>query len=199
MEKLVNWLASQMINNQLVDKSEYEWLRYGLEKRILTLVSLIPFVLLASYHTNVVVAVSFFIGFCTVRRRTNGVHANSFAACFAWSLVLEYIAFVHFYRILTGWLICVFTVVSWGCIFLIAPYNHPNMHLSETEVTACRKSSRISASMIAGGTAISMLFGAVRIAKGLALGMTFAAILLCLAYFKFGGSKNEEKQGKSCG
>lgn len=49
MELLVNKLVVYCLANHYVDKSKEEWLRYGFEMRLSTLLVLIPFIALAEY------------------------------------------------------------------------------------------------------------------------------------------------------
>lgn len=192
MSSLINWLSNYLLHNGIISEADIPWFRYGIEKRITTILVMIPFVVLAVLFTNILVALSFFASFYFLRSRTNGYHANSFRMCFLNSLLIEILFLGVIYPLLNTTAVCVVAIMCTLFIFLLAPYNHPNMHLSQSEIIACRISSRIRTVVIVCAIIVADLLHVVEIAKGLSLGIAMATLLLCLAYLLKGGSQNEE-------
>lgn len=194
MDGVINWIIAYSLKNGIVTENNLPWFRYGIEKRLTTVVVMIPFFILAVLLTNFHVACVFLLCFYLLRSRMNGYHANKFFHCFIHSLLLEIVCLLLIYPLLNQLSVYTLSIICITLIFILAPYNHPNMHLTKEEVYACRISSRIRISCITICNIIVCALGYLDYAKGIVLGTMMAVYLLCLAYSRKGGTKHEERQ-----
>ena len=182
MDLLVNKLVTYCISNHYVDSSKEEWLRYGFEMRLSTLLVLIPFIVLACALTNLPCALSFFISFYYLKRFTSGYHAKSPYTCLLASLLIElfflcvFCPLLDYHRVIFVNALCVFG------IFIMAPYNHPNIHLTTEEQAALQHASRRSVILLSFVSISCLKFDFSNIAMGITTGMAMAVSLLVLAY-----------------
>lgn len=182
MDLLVRKLVAYCISNHYVDSSKEEWLRYGFETRLSTLLVLIPFVVLACILTNLPCAISFFISFFYLKRFTSGYHADSPYVCLIASLLIELLflcvlcPLLDYYRLILVDAFCVFG------IFIMAPYNHPNIHLTAEELAALQHASRRSVLLLSIVSFLCLNLGFYNVAVGTTTGMSMAVSLLSLAY-----------------
>lgn len=182
MHSMISRFAERCVEKQIISRDQVAWFIYGLEKRLFTIVASVPFLLLAIAITGFPCAVCFFAAFFFLRKYIGGFHANSALGCLIFSLLSELVLFFLLYPVLNA--IAVLCIVVTGIVltYILAPYNHPNMHLTEEEFAACRKKSRshiwaISALVLAAG-----ICGLEEAAKGLTLGIALATALLCLGH-----------------
>lgn len=200
MENLVDRIVSECVKKQIVESEDADWFRYGLEKRGVLIFVGIPFFVLAIWMTDIWGALSFFISFFTLRSRINGYHANTPFQCFVASVALEYVLLRLLYPHLSNGGALIIMIASVVVIYLCAPYNHPNMQLTEKEVAVCRNSARMRSAILFLIAAISMLLGETQVAKGISLGSAMAAFLLCCAYIfskRCNNGKNEDQSEQS--
>ena len=73
-------------------------------------------------------------------------------------------------------------VISIVVIWLLAPYNHPNMNLSPEEVTACAKSAKGRLCILVFALSVLYVGGQNQFALGILLGIVMTASILTLAY-----------------
>lgn len=182
MHRLVDVLANFLLKEEIVDASQLPWIKYGLEKRISTLLVGIPFLLLAFMLTSIPCGIFFFISYFFVRKYVGGYHAQTMCGCLFFSLFSELVLLIMLYPIQSIHNPCFTTFICTILVFLLAPYNHPNLHLNIPEISACKKRSRIRIITTAVFTQISFNFGLQEIATGCTLGITLASFLLCLGY-----------------
>lgn len=182
MDSWIDRFSRYCIAKNYISSADYLWFKYGLEKRFYTLVVAIPFFFLAVIITNIYTAFAFFICFYCLRSRTNGFHANTVWLCFTLSLLCEVVFLAVINPLLNTVGALVLAIASSIIIFILAPYNHPNMHLSTKEIAACRISARIRSCFILLGVFVCCILDTPTIAKGCSLGLAMAACLLCLAY-----------------
>jgi len=182
VKSIVDKLVSHCLINHFIEAEQEAWLRYALERRIYTFVILIPLYILAVYLSSPIVAVSFLGSFLFLKRYTNGYHAKTPRGCLVESLLVECLFLIIGYSRLNGLWIIVVAVSSSIVIFLLAPFNHPNMHLTEDEIVGLRKLSRQATCILCCGIFACFLAGFAEIAKGLTTGIAMAAFLICLAY-----------------
>lgn len=182
MDLLVNKLVAYCISNHYVDSKQEEWLRYGFEMRLSTLLVLIPFIVLACVLTNLSCAASFFISFFYLKRFTSGYHAKSPYICLLVSLLIElfflcvYCPLLDYRRAILADAFCVIG------IFKMAPYNHPNIHLTPEEQAILQYTSRRSVILLSIGSILCFEVELSNIAVGITTGMSMAVALLSLAY-----------------
>lgn len=182
MQKLVDKVADYCINEELIKPNEISWFKYGLEKRITTILIGVPFLIIAFVISDYLCAISFFATYFFVRKYIGGYHARTVLGCVAFSLMTELIFLGGLSYILNVPLILLTIGVSTITILLFAPHNHPNMHLSPEEISACRKRGRRRICIIVLSSVTTCFWGNIEIAKGCAVGIAMAATLLCVGY-----------------
>ena len=89
LHSLLYRFALSCVEKRIIDQQELDWLVYGLEKRITTIVTAMFFMLIGIHLANMLSVFAFMSSFYFLRVRTNGYHANSFIACLIFSLLLE--------------------------------------------------------------------------------------------------------------
>lgn len=191
MKFIVDTLVAFCVKNSLIDPEMKDWLRYGFEKRLSTFIVLIPFFILAVLLSAPSTALSFFVSFFSLKRCTNGFHANTIWGCLFASLLFEYLFLGVICPILNSHNAVWINIVCGIIVILLAPYNHPNIHLSKEESYILRRISRRTILLLILAVAICFLAEAVGIAKGLTAGIAMAAFLLCLAYISEWRNQNE--------
>ncbi len=180
--KQIDSLVDACIYKGYITQDQAPWLRYGIEKRITTFLISIPMLIIGSLISSPVMAASFFVSFYLLRTRTNGIHAKSFGGCF----VLSIFAVVFFLEILPRLLnnvvaIILLTMSSFS-IFMLAPYNHPNMHLSSEELVICARSAKKRLVTLILVLIVMGLFQLNQLATGILLGIVMVAVTLNFAY-----------------
>ncbi len=181
MNSLLDWFTYYCISNALISKDNEAWFRYGLEKRLCTLVVLIPFAVMAIYLSGLWTAISYIISFFYLRSQTNGYHAKTHWGCFVGSLLLELFFLMVIEPMLNVIWVLVLLCIAALIIFLLAPYNHPMMDLDNQEYAACKKAARIRSILLVGSCCTCVFFGFHEIAEGISLGCVMTSTLLVLA------------------
>lgn len=182
MEAIVEKLVSYCITNGYVDSNNEDWLRYGIEVRLVTMYVLIPFFVLACFLVGPLCAIPFFASFFFLKRFTGGYHAKSPHGCLFISLLLEVVFLAIIHPRLNSVGILLIDFLCFISIFLLAPYNHPGLHLTTKERNALVCASRRTAIILILGNLLCMYGGLTSISKGIASGIAMAAFSLCLAY-----------------
>ena len=143
MGTICDRITEYCVCNGIVNDSNIPWLRYCIEKRVATLLCGLPCFIIAVGLSNIIIAISFFVGFFQLRKKAGGFHANTVLGCMFASVSLE----VVFLGIISPALnsavsICFISAVNATVFFLLAPYNHPQMSLSTEEIAALKKHTR---------------------------------------------------------
>ena len=189
-------VVTYMLDKKLISEEDGQWLQYGLEKRLVTIAFLIPIFILGTILTNLLITASFLISYFYIRSMANGFHFKSKILCFISSVALEWIFLAVICPRLTAHSSAVMFHISTIVIFLYAPYNHPNMHLSEEELCACRNCLRIRLIVLEILLVIAYLLSMKNIVMGMSAGIAMAALLLCLVYILNWRLLWKTKQGK---
>ena len=182
----IDQLVECCIKRGYVSEAQAPWLRYALNKYIPSLLTTLPILIFASYLATPITACSFYCSFCWLRVRTNGIHAKTVVGCFCSSLVCVFVFMGILYRLLTACLIQVFLLLSFIIIWFLAPFNHPNMHLTDTEKTACMNSARTRLLLLILGAGVLQKLNSQEAFSGIVLGVSMTALLLALAYSRKG-------------
>lgn len=198
MGTICDRITEYCVCNGLVDKNNIPWLRYCIEKRIATLLCGLPCFIIAVALSDIITAVSFFVGFFQLRKKTGGFHAQTILGCVFASISIEIVFVGMISPILNSYNICIFIVVDAIIFFLLAPHNHPNMHLSAAEAIALKKSARVTVVVLIFVITLSILGDLFSVANGLTTGATMAATMLCTAYINDWRINHEthQKQGQ---
>ena len=181
MNCLLEWFTNYCISNALISIDNEAWFRYGLEKRLCTLVVLIPFTIIAVYLSGFWTAISYIFSFFYLRSQTNGYHAKTHWGCFAGSLLLELFFLMVIEPMLNTIWVLVLVSIAALVVFLFAPYNHPMMNLDDQEYAACKKAARTRCILLAISCYVCVFFGLCEIAEGISLGCVMTSTLLVLA------------------
>lgn len=182
MQSLANKITDYCIRRNIIEEDARIWFQYGIEKRLSTIVVAIPFFMLALFLTNIVCAVTYYLSFYWLRTRTNGFHAKTVGCCFIVSLLAELIYCGILYRFLVHWEMLIYVSVSGVLIFVFAPFNHPNLNLSEKDIVFCKKQSRFRIICLSTIALLCLVVGFLEATKGIVLGTSMAALMLIIPY-----------------
>lgn len=181
MNSLLDWFTNYCISNALISKDNEAWFRYGLEKRLCTLVVLIPFAIIAVYLSGFWTAMTYIFSFFYLRSQANGYHAKTHWGCFVGSLLLELFFLMVIEPMLNAIWVLVLVSIAALVVFLFAPFNHPMMNLDDQEYAACKKAARIRCILLAISCYTCVFFGLREIAEGISLGCVMTSTLLVFA------------------
>lgn len=141
MQKLVDRITRYCIDEELIKSEDAPWFKYVLAKRISTIFVGIPFLILAFVISNFLSAISFFATYFFVRKYIGGFHAKTVWGCLSFSLLMELVFLGVLPYLITTPVLLGMLGISVLAILKLAPYNHPNLHLTHEEKKACRKSN----------------------------------------------------------
>lgn len=180
--KPIDSFTNRCIDRGYITQEEAPWLHYGIEKRITAFIISIPMLIVGIWIASPEMAISFYISFCLLRSRTNGFHAKSFGGCFILSILAE----VFFLGILPHvWNDIVATallIASTIAIYILTPYNHPNMNLSSEELVECARSAKRRLFALILFLAVMHILQFNQLATGVLLGIVMVAVTLTFAY-----------------
>lgn len=179
---IVDALSKFCIRHGIITSEELPVFRYCIEKRFYSAVVFLPLLLLGTIWTNFATTFAFLCAFTYLRSTTNGLHAKKPLFCFICSLLIEYLLFKYAIPLLTKTNVIITLFMSALAVFLLAPYNHPNMNLTQEEIVACRSASRIRLVQLFLVLLILSFFSWRDIVIGPFLGIALASVLLILAY-----------------
>lgn len=178
----IDTLVGICLQKGYVSQDEAPWLRYALERRIISLTAFGVLLIIGLFITTLAILLAFLVTFCTLRSRTNGYHAKSVGGCLFYSILGE----VFYLRILPNVWNDVFAFIALAAsiilIWFFAPYNHPNMDLSPEEVIACAKSAKWRLSTLVFALCVLYALQQYQLALGMILGIVMTATTLIMAY-----------------
>lgn len=178
MDKLVGIC----IQKGYVSQDEAPWLRYALERRIVSLIAFVVLLIIGLLITTHATLLAFLITFSSLRSRTNGFHAKSVGRCLFYSILGEIFYVGVLPNVWNDVFAFITLAVSIILIWYFAPYNHPNMDLSPEEVIACAKSAKRRLSMFILALSILCVWNQDQLALGILLGIVMTASTLIMAY-----------------
>ena len=199
MQRCINWLVDYCIAHNFIEKKMEPWLRYSIEKRVFTIIGLIPFLLLALLLTNSPMAISFIASFYFLRSCINGFHAKTIYGCLFISLATELLFLLGLCPILTLSRSIIINTICIPLILWLAPYNDSKIHFSTTEVIALRKRIRRRILVLASIMFISNVIMLSDIVSGLTAGIAMATFMLSLSYITKRRNSNEKHARKNQG
>ena len=182
------------VRKDIISSSDAEWFSYGLVQRcekLITLCFLFPLGwLLSSFSASF----AFYLSFFLLRVRTNGYHSKTFAGCLLFSVCSECVLILPNLRaIALLWVLASSTIT----IFLFAPYDHPNLHMTKEELAASKHMAMLTVLILDMALILSLSMQFYAFANGLALGLGFTAFLLIMEYGKQIYEKEICKQWKT--
>ena len=178
----VDWLLSYCISHDVVAEDDIPMLRYCIEKKLYTFVTFIPLVIVGILIAGVLTTVSFLWTFIYLRQMTNGYHAKTPGRCFLISILLESLILACARYDFPFGAIMAMTVASVFVIWLFAPYPHPNMNYSPTEILVCRVISRKRVIIVFLVMFLCYALSMPHIVNGICFGAILASVLLGFAY-----------------
>lgn len=192
--KYIGTLVDVCIAKGYITQDQAPWLYYGIEKRVTTILISVPMLIIGTLVSTPAMSIAFYISFCSLRTRTNGLHAKTLAGCLILSIISEIFFLGILSCILDDTVTISLLIVSTISIAVLAPYNHPNMDLSDEESTACAKSAKKRLFILILLLIILYVMQLEQLATGILLGIVMAALTLVLAYIQKGGKENEETE-----
>lgn len=189
--KYISSLVDICIAKGYITQDQAPWLYYGIEKRVTTILVSIPMLIIGSLVSTPAMSVAFYISFCSLRTRTNGLHAKTLAGCLILSIISEIFFLGILPCVLNGAVAISLLIISIISIFILAPYNHPDMALSAEESAACAKSAKKQLLILIVLLTILHATQFNQLAIGVLLGIVMVAEMLILAYILKGGKQNE--------
>lgn len=186
----IEQLVEHCVKRGYVSEQQAPWLSYALKKHMSSLVATIPILILASLLSTPIAAWSFYFSFSWLRSRTNGIHAKTFQGCLVASLLSVLVFMGLLYQLLIDPVIVVLVLGSVVIIWVFAPFNHPNMHLTREETLACAISAKRRVVSLLSGALVLRVLNLQEASTGIILGIAMAAALLALAYL-FKGKEGE--------
>ena len=171
-------ITEYCVRKDIISSSDAEWFSYGLVQRsekLIAICFLFPLgCLLSSFSTSLVFYLSFFL----LRTHTNGYHAKTSAGCLLFSICSECVLFLLILPYLKGsaslWILALSTII----IFWLAPYDHPNLHMTKEELAASRRMARLTVLILDMALILSLGAKFYAFANGIALGLGLTAFLL---------------------
>ncbi len=184
MHTITDRLVEMLHQRGLIDKADIPWVRYGIQKRLLTFVGIIPLLLLGIHIAGFRNAVMFISSFYLLRPWCNGYHAKTPVSCLITSLLIEVAFLLGIRYILTPHIAIIVNILSCIILLIYAPYNHPKMHYTQEEIVALKAKIRktLIPLEIAVGCALILQF--TDVLYGLTAGVAMTTFMLYLAYIK---------------
>lgn len=176
------------VRKDIISSSDAEWFAYGLMKRCEKLIAIFFLFPLGWRLSSFSTSLSFYLSFFLLRIHTNGYHAKTFTGCLLFSVCSECVLFLlilpHLRSATLLWILALSTIV----ILLLAPYDHPNLHMSKEELKASGHMARLTVLILDMVLILSLRMRFYAFANGIALGLGFATFLLIT------GHKNTKKE-----
>lgn len=147
MTKIAQRIVESLISHEFLYKGRKEEYIYVVEVLLEKAISFGTLIMLSFLFKNVLETIVFLFVFMNMRGRTGGFHMSSYGRCWISSIIL-YAAIVfiimplfskigiYSYFVFTGSIII---------ILIISTVNHPNMQLSDLELTESKKVARLIA------------------------------------------------------
>lgn len=192
--KPIDSFTNLCLNNGYITQEQAPWLRYGIEKRITSFLISIPMLIVGSWISSPAITISFYVSFCLLRTRTNGIHAKSFGGCFILSILTEVVFLGVLPRFWNNVVAIVLLIASTIPIYFLAPYNHPNMDLSSEELVECARSAKRRLLILILLLIVLRVLHINQLATGILLGIVMVAVTLTFAYILKGESKYEKTE-----
>lgn len=185
MHKLLVKLSCLCIEKRIITQAQAEWFVYGVEKRLSTILAAIPCFYVAILLSDLTCATFFFATYFYIRRFSGGYHAKTVCGCIFFSLATEIVVLGIVCSIGSHlfFLLCILPCML--IIHLLSPCNHPNLHLTEVEVSACKKHTRIRILMVALAFFVSYVSGVRTILQGITAGCILASMTLLLGQINY--------------
>lgn len=195
--RIAAMLTKYCENKGYITQEQNPWLQYTIEKHLSIILLFPPLFILGGRIASPVASFVFLASFLFLRNRTNGIHAKTVFGCFCSSMVSELVILGLLFHILTLRIALSIMTLSSIVIFTMSPFNHPLMHLSPEEVSACAMSAKLRLFLLDSMTVGAYLLGYMEIGHSIVLGTALTATTLAGANI-FNRGKNNERTADSC-
>ena len=182
MLKITNKITTYCVREKIVKQEDVLWFQYSLEKKFTTIIIGIPFFILALVISNLLYAISFFGTYFYIKKYLGGYHAKTIWGCLVLSLLFELLFLGIISHFLHEPISFILLTVCTLAILILAPYNHPNLHLTLEEAKMCHKKSILRLFSILMIIIVSFIAGFDAVSNGCTIGIAMATALLCLGY-----------------
>lgn len=179
MQAIASRVTDYFLEKEIIAREQAEWCRYMLERRLVTGVSLVVLVTVGALLAGLPQALVLNFGVGFLRGRTNGYHAKTLGGCLVRSLACEIVC-LTLYPFLKWPAAAALLLAASGVIFGLAPVNNENVHFSESEMAALRRSARVRL-VLADMLAAVLLWGAPTLAGCFVLAIVAVAVFLIAA------------------
>lgn len=181
--KSVNDFTAMCIRKGYVSEERAPWLQYALDKRVISTLISIPILVLGFILVPPAMATSFYLSFYLLRVRTNGFHANSALTCFVLSLFSVALFLGVLPKILSSMMELILFAIATVLIYRLAPYNHPNMAMTENELAACAHSAKLRLIFLSFFVIACLTLHLKNFAQGTIFGIIMVALSLAFAHY----------------
>ena len=142
--RAVRYLVGQLIEDGLIEETQKDEYLYSLECLIEGILTIVSILILAICFRKLIPTIMFLIFFFSLRRRTGGIHLDTFGKCYVGTLVLYVLITILAKYIVKKLLICtLLTVCASVYILSIGTINDCNIDMSEEELNASKVSARL--------------------------------------------------------
>lgn len=138
----MEWLAQELTRwlqkKRYITQDQTEWCHYILVQKIMNMVSFCVLVPVGALVAGWYGSIAYILTFRFLRRRTGGYHARTPHGCLLLSICMQLM--MPFLGTLISSGVVSIAVISFSCasIALQGPSNHPELHLTQTEIKALR-------------------------------------------------------------
>lgn len=153
IKSYANKITSFLYSNSYIDNDKYKYdvYLYGFEILIASLVNMISVLIIGLLFNKFIYAVIFLVCYCPIRQFSGGYHAESYRKCYFTFMIIFLSTIFIVNNVSTIDLrlaIILFVILNWININILAPINHPNNPLTETENSKYRKNCRIISTIV---------------------------------------------------
>lgn len=143
LDTCINNITSFLLRNNAISKDEMEIHIYGIRKIVGILLTVIITMFLSIIMDKVFATVLFLFFFIGIRSYTGGYHAKSQMQCFGYFQVIYLSSMFFFQPAIQNLTVVVklsLVLISAAILIVFAPINHPNLCLTEIEISNTKKS-----------------------------------------------------------
>lgn len=143
LDTCINKIASFLLQNNAISKEEIEIHIYGVRKIVGILLTAIITMILSIIIGKVLATVLFLLFFIGIRSYTGGYHAKSQIQCFGYFEIIYLSSMLIFQPVIQNLTTAVklgLVLIAATILIVFAPINHPNLCLTEIEISSTKKS-----------------------------------------------------------
>lgn len=184
IENIARRTIEQLLVGKIINEQRREVYEYALVILIEKLITMLSLLIIGWLADALIPTVLFVIFFFSLRERTGGLHAKKFSSCYLVTIVF-FTIFVWYSRsiALYSQTFCCITVASILLVWAIGTVNHPNMHMSKSELIGAKKLARCLVTREGICIALFRLMGA----KQIYIEFMSCAVIMCA--FLLGSAK----------